>query len=194
MSDALSHLDGQYGRLLLVEDVPGVQDPVLPRREEHGGPGGAPAPVSQVLRVRAEVSDGQEIIIIMSVRHLVHMMALSLMSSLQILAHQSPTVRKFWRIKLLSFDCGHISYFWKARVSLKSVHWPKMRLVDADNSLCWCLCFPVAGEYISLCDCHCLLCSPWSLDCIKVFSTCSVPTMNLVGIVGSYSRHVAPCA
>ena len=64
MSDALSHLDGQYGRLLLVEDVPGVQDPVLPRREEHGGPGGAPAPVSQVLRVRAEVRDGQETITI----------------------------------------------------------------------------------------------------------------------------------
>ena len=29
--------------------------------------------------------------------HLVHMMADSLMSSDQILAHQSPTVRKFWR-------------------------------------------------------------------------------------------------
>ena len=62
MSDA-PHLDGQYGRLLLVEDVPGVQHPVLPRCEEHGGPGGAPAAVSQVLRVRAEDSEGQEMII-----------------------------------------------------------------------------------------------------------------------------------
>ena len=47
-------LDGEYGRLLLVEDVPGIEDPVLPRCEEHRGPGGAPAAVSQVLRVRAE--------------------------------------------------------------------------------------------------------------------------------------------
>ena len=62
MSDA-PHLDGQYGRLLLVEDVPGVQHPVLPRCEEHGGPGGAPAAVSQVLCVRAEDSEGQQMII-----------------------------------------------------------------------------------------------------------------------------------
>ena len=31
--------------------------------------------------------------------HLVHMMADSLMSSDQILAHQSPTVRKFWGVR-----------------------------------------------------------------------------------------------
>ena len=45
-----------------------------------------------------------------------------------------------------------MSYFWKARISLQSIHWPKMRLVDANNSLGWCLGLPVASEYISLSD------------------------------------------
>ena len=106
------------------------------------------------------------------------MMALSLMSSLQILAHQSPTVRKFWRIETLSFDHGFTSYFWKARISLKSVHWPKMRLVDANNSLCWCLCLPVAGKYISLSDCHCLF-----------YSLCKLHSLHLSFLYLLRSHH-----
>ena len=49
----VAHLDGEQRRLLLVEDVPGVHVAVLPGHEEDGGPGGAPAPVQQALRVGA---------------------------------------------------------------------------------------------------------------------------------------------
>ena len=49
-------LEREDGRPLLVEDVPGVHVAVLPGHEEDGGPGGAPAPVQQALRVGAAAS------------------------------------------------------------------------------------------------------------------------------------------
>ena len=61
--------------------------------EEDTGAGGRPATVCQVLRVRAGQGPGSCYCV--PVEDLVHMMALSLMSSDQILAHQSPTVKKF---------------------------------------------------------------------------------------------------
>ena len=88
------NLDGKYWRLLLVENVPGVQYSVLPRCEENRGSGGAPTSISQILSVGATGGIISKDLAHMTA-HLVHMMALSLMSSDQILAHQSPTVRKF---------------------------------------------------------------------------------------------------
>ena len=49
----VAHLDGEQRRLLLVEDVPGVEHAVLARSEEDGGSGGAPAAVGKVLGVGA---------------------------------------------------------------------------------------------------------------------------------------------
>ena len=80
-------------------------------------------------------------------------MALSLMSSLQILAHQSPTVRKFWEIKRIHtvLFTKSLNYFWKARIPLKGIYGSEMRLIDAHNPLRRCLGLSVAGEYIALC-------------------------------------------
>ncbi len=53
-----THLNAEERRPLLVEYVPAVEAPVHPGGEEDGGPGGAPAPVRQVLRVGAGPHDG----------------------------------------------------------------------------------------------------------------------------------------
>ena len=55
---SVNYLDGENWRLLLVENVPGVQHSVLSGREEDGGSGGTPAAVSEVLRVGAGPHDG----------------------------------------------------------------------------------------------------------------------------------------
>ena len=78
------------------------------------------------------------------------MMALSLMSSDQILAHQSPTVRKFCQqiiVRLLPSKTE--TNLGETRISLEGVDRAVVGLVDPDNSLCWTLGFPVAGKHIS---------------------------------------------
>ena len=80
------------------------------------------------------------------------MMALSLMSSDQILAHQSPTVRKFYQGNKWSTFRKNEKFppnLGKTRISLKSVDRAIVGLVDPNNSLCWTLGFPVAGKHIS---------------------------------------------
>ena len=53
MQSIVRDFDAEQWRPLLVEDVPSVQASVHPSREEDGGSGGTPAPVSQVLSVGA---------------------------------------------------------------------------------------------------------------------------------------------
>ena len=54
MKSIVRDFDAEQWRPLLVEDVPGVQASVHSSREEHWGPGGAPAAIGQVLSVGAE--------------------------------------------------------------------------------------------------------------------------------------------
>ena len=65
--------------------------------------------------------------------NLVHMMADSLMSSDQILAHQSPTVKKFWKesleVKSLWAEIIILEafYLWETWVPLQGIHRTKVR-------------------------------------------------------------------
>ena len=79
---------------------------------------------------------------------------------------------------------------WKTRISLESVHWAVVSLVDTNNPLCGTLGLPVAGKNISWHKMTVLAIPDFTQDSLP----CSVPTINFVGIVGSYSRQVAPCA
>ena len=50
----IGDLDGEDWSLLLVENVPGIQDSILSGSEEYGWSGGTPTPICQVLSIGAK--------------------------------------------------------------------------------------------------------------------------------------------
>ena len=87
----------------MVENIPGVHVSVLSGEEQDGGSGGTPGGSRETLGVGARSTLQLSLYSITERQtlHLVHMMGLPLMSSDQILAVQSPTVRKCSRDVLI---------------------------------------------------------------------------------------------
>ena len=121
--------------------------------------------------------------------YFVHMMELSLMSSDQILAHQALTVKKFWIFHIRKIKVNHIDMKPLGRMDFSG----ELELFHCGLGT-WQQFFR-SFFYLFYCkQKHVLTMLPFRPYCILLVWPCSVPTMNLVGAVGSYSRQLAPCA